>query len=216
MTNIYVLRHPETKEIRYVGKTTMNLKYRLSRHIWDSNNRRTNHKTCWIYSLNKPPIIEAIDTCEDEDWQIIECMWIGLFKSWGFRLTNSADGGLGGGARGRKVSKETKLKIAKTVSENKERARNISKALTGRKLSNERKDQIRKYVIANQGRPILQYTLAGEYVRRWDSTSEAADYYSVDRSSVMRCCKGKFKTSAGFKWEYEDKDMVHATGKPVE
>lgn len=28
--------------------------------------------------------------------------------------------------------------------------------------------------------------------------AEAADFYKVDRSSLMRCCQGKFKKSAGF------------------
>lgn len=44
-TIIYVLKDPETKEIRYVGKTVSSLQKRLKQHIYDtkkSKNHRSN------------------------------------------------------------------------------------------------------------------------------------------------------------------------------
>ena len=51
MTKIYILKHPNTNEIRYVGKTIQQLKYRLATHISRSKKYRYAYVNCWIYSF---------------------------------------------------------------------------------------------------------------------------------------------------------------------
>jgi len=46
------------------------------------------------------------------------------------------------------------------------------------------------------------------FIQEWNSIATAADFYKVDRSSLMRCCQGKFKKSAGYVWKYKDEDIV--------
>lgn len=51
---------------------------------------------------------------------------------------------------------------------------------------------------------VNQYTLGGEFIRRHDSMSAAAFAVNTARSNIRKVCKGKGKTSAGFKWRYAD------------
>lgn len=50
-------------------------------------------------------------------------------------------------------------------------------------------------------RPILQLTLEGELVKRWDSITEAAQEFT--RTSIKNCLRGKYKQHRGFLWRYE-------------
>ena len=51
-------------------------------------------------------------------------------------------------------------------------------------------------------KPVLQFTLDGEFVREWESTHEC-ERNGFHHSGVMRCCNGKQKTHKGFRWEYK-------------
>lgn len=62
-------------------------------------------------------------------------------------------------------------------------------------------DLLRKIALKNSI-PVNQLTLQGEFVKRWDSFSDAADFYRVHPSNMVRCAKGKIHTSCGYKWEY--------------
>lgn len=93
--HIYVLKDPETGEVRYVGKTKRSLKVRLKGHLKDKSK---NYKCAWIYSLktrNLLPTIESIERTSDESWQEREMYWIQYYKELRARLTNSNRGGAG-------------------------------------------------------------------------------------------------------------------------
>lgn len=51
-------------------------------------------------------------------------------------------------------------------------------------------------------KPVLQYTLDGLFVREWPSISSAEKEMGI-KSGVGRCCSGKAKTAAGYKWKYK-------------
>ena len=51
-------------------------------------------------------------------------------------------------------------------------------------------------------KPVLQYTLDGEFIREWESTRECGRN-GFCQSAVSECCNGKRKTHKGFRWEYE-------------
>ena len=96
---IYVLLHPITKEIKYVGKTERDINLRLSEHIKDvSCSKIKTYKKYWIRSLlnqGLKPEIKIIDEVDEKEWGDWEQFYIDLFKSLGFKLTNLADGGRG-------------------------------------------------------------------------------------------------------------------------
>jgi hypothetical protein len=97
-TKVYVLRHPETKDIRYVGITTKSLEERLRRHLGDVTSRPdlNYHKICWLKSiLNKCllPIIEQIEEFENvEEAKEYEIEYIAKYKKI-YDLTNATIGG---------------------------------------------------------------------------------------------------------------------------
>ena len=51
-------------------------------------------------------------------------------------------------------------------------------------------------------KPVEQFTLDGEFVRRWPCASVAEKETGVDHSHIARCCKGKLKQTKGFVWKY--------------
>lgn len=52
-------------------------------------------------------------------------------------------------------------------------------------------------------KPIKQYDLDGNFIRRWDSITEAAKQLMISQGNLSSCLKGKFKTMGGYKWSYE-------------
>lgn len=96
-TSIYVLKDPETLEIRYVGKTVSELKHRLKGHIYRSKLEK-NHRAYWIKSIldkGLSPLIEEIDSCQWTESQNLEIYYIKKYKDLNFNLVNSTEGGEG-------------------------------------------------------------------------------------------------------------------------
>lgn len=111
-TYIYTLSHPETGEIRYVGKTT-NLKRRAYQHFNVKICKKLGNKHLgnWLLSIlnsNLKPVLEIIEECID-NWVESEQYWIEQFKIWGFNLLNVTGGGEG---FGHKHSDESKIKMS--------------------------------------------------------------------------------------------------------
>jgi hypothetical protein len=99
MVNIYTLSDPRyPNDIRYVGQTIKKLNTRLSIHIAPKSLISKTHKNNWIKSLlevNIIPLINLIEEVNDDEWSIREIYWINYYKSIGYKLTNSTDGGEG-------------------------------------------------------------------------------------------------------------------------
>lgn len=99
---IYALIDPDSKAVRYVGKT-VNLKQRVSYgHLSkrDMNDRRM-HKANWLRGLaaqGKTPEVQVLETVAGGNgWQERERHWIAHYRDAGAPLTNMTDGGDGGG-----------------------------------------------------------------------------------------------------------------------
>lgn len=111
-TYIYTLEHPETGEIRYIGKTT-NLKRRAYQHfnIKICKKLGNKHLGNWLLSIlnnNLIPIIKVVEECTD-NWVESEQYWIEQFRHWGFNILNITKGGEGFGY---KHSEESKRKMS--------------------------------------------------------------------------------------------------------
>ena len=51
-------------------------------------------------------------------------------------------------------------------------------------------------------KPVLQYTLDGEFIREWESTQECGRN-GFNQSLVAACCRGDRKTHKGFRFMYK-------------
>ena len=69
-----------------------------------------------------------------------------------------------------------------------------------RKYNNNYGTHIEK-VSNSRKKPILQYTLDGEFIREWSS---ATDVSKEVQSQICKCLKGKNKTAYGYIWKYKE------------
>lgn len=153
---IYVLKHPDTLEVRYVGKTVRSLSRRLGNHIANAKgNKHNKHLSNWIINIlnnNKRPIIELLEECDYSIWQEREQYWISQFPNL-INLTKGGDGCLG---FIQDESTKEKLRIAMTGRKHTEEFKqNMSLRLKGKPLSEEHKANIGK---ANSGRKATEAT----------------------------------------------------------
>lgn len=153
---IYVLKHPDTLEIRYVGKTVRSLSRRLGNHIANAKgNKHNKHLSNWIISIlndNKRPIIELLEECEYSVWQEREKFWISQFPDL-INLTEGGDGCLG---FIHDDSTKEKLRMAMIGRKHTEEFKQaMSLRLKGKPLSEEHKANIGK---ANSGKKVTDAT----------------------------------------------------------
>lgn len=71
---------------------------------------------------------------------------------------------------------------------------------------------------------IIQVSLEGEYIKEWESITDAAINVGSKMENISAVCRGKSFTSAGFRWFYKDeyikvKDSIvpirYRTSKPI-
>jgi hypothetical protein len=95
-TFIYVLIHPGTRAVVYVGKTTRAPKWRLASHI---SSREKSAVARWknaLLAAGAKPIMEIVETvAAGVDWGERERYWIEEYRSRGAELLNTAPGGDG-------------------------------------------------------------------------------------------------------------------------
>jgi group I intron endonuclease len=94
------------------------------------------------------------------------------------------------------LSKVKKAKCHKMPNEIKLK---LSLATKGRPKSEEWKKKI--------SIPIIQYNLNNEFIKEWDSAKSIGEFFNVDSTTFIRCCKKKQKTAYGYKWQYKDEKL---------
>lgn len=79
---------------------------------------------------------------------------------------------------------------------------NNRRAQTGKKMSAE---SSRKKRDAMPKKPVVQYTVDGAFVARFDAIADAARAIGDNGASgsISNCCKGNNKTARGYVWRYE-------------
>lgn len=96
MTIIYGLCDPTTGELRYVGKTSLSLNVRLSRHLRNARSGCRPHVNAWIRGLLAKGLVpDAFEIEPTAEWRTAERFWIQYFRFIGCRLVNTDPGGGG-------------------------------------------------------------------------------------------------------------------------
>lgn len=52
-------------------------------------------------------------------------------------------------------------------------------------------------------KPVIQYTVQGEYIREWSSVNEIERELGFSEGSISYCCKFNGNQSHGYKWRYK-------------
>jgi group I intron endonuclease len=219
---IYILIDPQSKQIRYVGKTT-DINRRLRRHI-SERFLHDSYKDRWIRKLidnNFLPQIEVIDVVSKFDWGYWEKFYISYFKYIGCDLTNGTVGGdEPPTTKGRKHTIESKLKMSNTkrgkpipwlnngLKRTEEHKKNISKSCKGRESPNKGKtytEEFKKRLsdVSTVKKKVRQLDLNGNLIKVWESISSAEK--SLQIRHISEVCRNvrNHKTTGGFRWEYE-------------
>lgn len=53
-------------------------------------------------------------------------------------------------------------------------------------------------------KPIIQYDLLGNFIKRWESATEIQKCLGYKAQNIGACCLGKYKKSNGFIWRFEE------------
>ena len=56
-------------------------------------------------------------------------------------------------------------------------------------------------------KPVLQFDLLGNRIKRWDCSLDAADALKTRASCIRRCCNGLRMTHRNFIWKYEGEQV---------
>lgn len=183
----------EPENIRYIGQTGSELKYRLSRHIQNSKSEKT-HKSYWINKElkngNKILIKEIYIVPENENWEKWEVHFISEYKKLGYKLTNSTIGGEGLCGEDNPFFGKKHKKI--TIQKNKE-------------------NQPYK-------RSVDKYDLKGNLIKTYQSISEAAFDVNLKNTMISDVCRHrpKHKTSGGFVWRFKGEPFFLEYLNPAE
>lgn len=157
---IYGLFHPETDELRYIGKTVKTLSSRLSNHIYNAKVTKHNkHLSNWILKLlyeDKKPVIKCLEECDEKVWQEREQFWISTNSNL-INLTEGGDGSLGFlhnpeviekirasriGFKHTEEFKRQKSIFFKSIKRTEEWKSNISKSKKGKKATEQAKKNL--------------------------------------------------------------------------
>ena len=66
----------------------------------------------------------------------------------------------------------------------------------------------------SRGKQIEQYSKNGEYLKTYDSISEAAKELNCSIAAISNCCLGRTKTSQGFRWKFVEGSTTKYERKP--
>lgn len=57
-----------------------------------------------------------------------------------------------------------------------------------------------------QGAPVavIQLSINGDFIKEWNSATEAGSHIGVDSTGITKTCRGTQKSSGGFKWMYSE------------
>lgn len=183
---------------------------------------------------------KIIHVCEEHELNKLEKYYVDLYNSFNSQYgLNLRDGGGQNGRLseetkkklsigrmgnkhhnyGKNLSKEWREKISagnkgRKMSESVKD--NLRKIHTGKKLSDEQKQAISKFHTGRMGQlchnsiPIIQYSLSGEIIKRWDCAIEVTRGLGINQRNITSVCRKRRLTAGGFYWRYESE-----AGQPI-
>jgi hypothetical protein len=227
---IYSLTDPETKKIRYIGKT-VNPKYRLREHLYESV-KTQNYRCNWIRGLIKrglTPIFNILEICPVQNFEEREAYHISLYD---FKeLTNSDEKGQGNKNRRRELVENANYKnkkvyqydlngnFIKEYKSTREAARQLSISHGNitrccNKIAKHASGFIFSYKQEKQGivsrpnavkLPIMELDSDGNTIQEWNSLMDCSRDTKIDNGNLSRVCNGKLKHIKGRIFKFKNK-----------
>lgn len=179
---IYALKDPNTKEIRYIGKTTKDPKKRFYAHCYPSPKTNQRHVYHWVMKLRegyqKPELLIIAHANTYEELNQLEKSCIAFARSIDLPLTNISSGGDGSVGFKRSAQTLEKMKIA----QNRPHILEI-------KRKNAERQRIRGYLkeFGLKSRKTI-YCSDG---RQFSCVKDCVEQLKISQNSVFRIMKGQ-------------------------
>ena len=194
----------------YIGKTK-NIENRKYQHEHVTINKKTKFGNAlkkykiinFKFEILKVIISDSIlklDNLLNE----LESYYIIKYNSYneGYNLTLGGDGFIG-----YKHSNETIIKIKQSKQNMSTFTKNkISNSMMGDKnhrFGKSLNTLHKKNLIESRNIKIVQYDKLNNFIKEWDSLSQASKILGIDKGHISNCCKNKRKTAGKFIWKYK-------------
>jgi group I intron endonuclease len=209
----------------YVGKTMKSLSTRFYNHCYDAINRNSTsyfHRAIRKYGKENF-IIEEIEECEN-NLSNREMFWISELKPH-YNQTLGGDGGMLGfkhseetknllseKRKGKFLGKENPFYNQTHTEEQKEKWSKMRKGqpspcgFAGKSHKKESKLKTSQTLKNNPNVKrvkVFQYDIEGNFLREFQSISDAAQFVGTNPSNIKYTCEDKFNHCKGYKWSYE-------------
>lgn len=193
MNYIYILKDPQTNEIRYVGQTVNPLKRKYSHR---SKLKGKNYLNNWLVSLFaagfKPEFHIIAETFNNELANILECFYIKYYINAGYRLTNLTNGG-----KSNIMSKNhNSLKLKNNTLESYygvEKANAIKNKISKAMRNNNpflgrhfRGDILLKQIVANSKNPLIIFDKINNKWYEFVGSMDAARQLNINSSNIRQ------------------------------
>lgn len=80
----------------------------------------------------------------------------------------------------------------------------LAAKLRGRKIGPHSKERIEKITLTRIRKPVIQFSLNGEEIKRWPSLLSTRKEGGFHEGHIIEVCNGKSKQHKGYIWKYED------------
>lgn len=198
--SIYALCDPVTNEIRYVGKSMVELRRRVSQHTSPYWLKKKSRKNTWLKSLyaagQRPEVVVLEHRETEQDLNEAERFYVAYFRSIGVRLTNHTDGGEG--APGYTFSAEQKQALSDYWTD-----RPRGPASDDKKIACSRGKGGRRVIDSNG--------------TMYETAAAAARAVGVCPQDMNAVLKGRMHSTANRRFRYEDEEfaVIRQKGRPV-
>jgi len=209
----------------YVGMTRKKLKYRFNNHCYDALIRNSNsyfHKAIRKYGKENF-IIEEVEVCE-KNLPDREVFWISKLKPdynqtiggdngiLGFRHTEETKNFLSEKRKGKYTGEKNPFYGQHHTQKTKDKLSKMRKGqpspcgFAGKYHKEESKSKTSQTLKKNPNVKrikVFQYDIEGNFLREFQSISDASKFVGTTPSNIKYTCEGKFKHCKGYKWSYE-------------
>jgi len=173
----------------YIGKTTTTRK--------SVHKRKFGSQITYDY-------IDEISSVDRKDWVPLESYWIHQFRQWGFDVLNKNEGGGGSCYQSNetclKKSKSMKGKYIRLGATLTESTKNLMRlAAVGKP-----KPWLKGRDVCRPSKPILQYSLGGDFIKEWTSAKLINEEMGFNRPNIIAAANGGQNTAYGFIWKYKN------------
>jgi len=209
----------------YVGKTMKSLSTRFYNHSYASKTGSTTyfHKAIQKYGEDSF-IIEELDRCDSDILGEKEIEWISKLKPE-YNQTLGGDGGILGYShtertrqllslkrKGKFIGEENPFYNQTHTEEQKEKWSKMRKGqpspcgFAGKSHKEESKSKTSQTLKNNPNvkrTKVFQYDIEGNFLREFQSISDASKFVGTNPSNIKYTCEGKFNHCKGYRWSYE-------------